>query len=341
MTSSSFTTVSNDEMALMLVVSGVVALFTIPIQASFFHGFPLQQLGQRPNKGHGLFGPSYFGSMRRGIGVWGYDPIQGALSPMLRFLVHASTILIIWGSSIYIYTATLASLIKFDIKNCEYSVVIGGIVLIVYLYCSSRCFGILPGVSVPSGPRLQKIQRTPQWRDQYWMIHSHSTNNNKANGKEQTTSPQLHRYVHGQESHLISEQLYNVDYEGHNSITDGNASGGSSRRFRLTGESAGRDIWTTTSIRNDTQNVKDTTSNNSCVSNDLLQSFASGGRPYMGFNPNINPNRYVLPLSSFHLLRFLVLLAATTILCLLFFSFYNVFNANKYNFYFYSPIINI
>jgi hypothetical protein len=279
--SSPTTSVTHDDIAMLLVVSGFLLLFTIVIQASLFHGYPLSQLGQRPIQGRGLFEYIYYGSIVNKIGVWGYDPIQGAFSPILRFLCHCSIILILSGCSLYVYTSTAPTA---AVSSFHDNVVIGGIVLMVYLlYCTILCY-VLPGVSVPPGPRPHKIQRIPQWYDQYWNINS----SNQSAKDMKPLSSTLHRYVHGQESHTISEQIHNVNKENNDT------NGSSHHHFSLTGEPAGRDMWTATTI---------STKHKIDVTDDVIQALASGGRPYTGFNPNINPNRYVHRTGIFTLLH--------------------------------------
>ena len=263
---------------------GCSLFITVIVQASLWYGYPLQELGQRPIQGRGLLEYLYYGSMkRRPIGVWGYDPIQGAFSPMLRLLCHCSLILILWGCSIYTYTNTMPSVATSDWNSDMVHLVIGGVVLCLYLLYCWMVFYVLPGVSIPPGPRPHKIQRIPQWYDQYWNISNPTTirnPNTTKNSKPPTSSMILHRYVHGQESHIISEQIHNTDQET-NKTNDSH----SSPEFHLTGEPTGRDMWTTTTVMS-TKGVSD-------IDEDLIQALASGGRPYAGFNPSINPNRYV------------------------------------------------
>jgi hypothetical protein len=103
---------------------------------------------------------------------------------------------------------------------------------------------VRPGVSLPEGPRPHKIQRTPAWPNQTWDLRCD------------------HRYAQSQESYDITATEYNV---------------------LLTGEPAGRDIWTTA-----TSATRRSLSQQR-VDDALVQELASGGRP-PGFNPSVNPN---------------------------------------------------
>ena len=294
------TSTINDTMAMPLIVLGGLLLFTVLIQASLFHGYPLSQLGQRPIQGRGIFEYMYYGSsITRQIGVWGYDPIQGAFAPLLRLMCHCSFLLMLWGGSIYLYTATIpiAAAATTNLKiNTEGNFVIGGIVLVVYLVHCYVLYYILPGVSVPPGPRPHKIQRLPQWEDQYWNIFHDkpcTQDAKQAPTTSSSSSSQIHiRYVHGQESHTISEQIHNTTHK-ENYTTDV-SNGSIHHQYRLTGEPAGRDMWTTSTTIEAT--TTSTQPHKTGVSNDAIRELASGGRTYTGFNPNINPNRYMPPI---------------------------------------------
>jgi hypothetical protein len=268
--------------AMRLMKYGLLLLFTVLLQASIFQGVPLSQLGHRPIKGRGLFEYIYYGTVMNNIGVWGYDPIQGAFSPLLRFLCHCSLILVLWGGSLYIHTTTITTTTTTTLKSNFYHddsvLIVGVMVIIAYLMYCYIVFYIRPGVSVPPGPRPHKIQRIPQWYDQYWYHNTNPIQNRNQNSTNDHTKPVLHRYVNGQESHYISEQIHNDGLEKNHPT------------YRLTGEPAGRDMWTTETTTT-TPNTNPTVD----VSNDIIQTLASGGRSYTGFNPHINPNRYVVP----------------------------------------------
>ena len=298
---SSTTSFAANDISILLVVSGWVVLLSIVIHASLFHGYPYSQLGRRPIQGRGLLEYIYYGSLLSQIGVWGYDPIQGAFSPLLRFFCHCSIILMLWGCGCWthyiLYTTTNVTAAEIsNFHNNTGILLIGVVVLMVYLIYCYTLFHVLPGVSVPSGPRPHKIQRIPQWYNQYWDINT-CNKNQSTNDMEPPTSSApsssspIHRYVHGQESHSISEQIHNSNQENNDSDCTGITT--SNPLFHLTGEPAGRDMWTTTSTQNKTQEtIKHNTA--VCVSDDMIQALASGGRPYTGFNPSINPNRFVI-----------------------------------------------
>ena len=280
-----------------LIQGGCGLLITVLCHATMFQGRPRAQLGQRPIQGRGLWEYMYYGMTRTAhnggddgvgssssIGVYGYDPIQGALSPMLRLLCHVSVLLLLWGVSLYAYSHYLQYYIimssvasRHTATTTHVVVMIGAMVGSLYGVICYIVHFVLPGVSVPSGPRPHKIQRIPQWTDRYWNIHSHhhkkdhdNDNTTDDTKKSKPLSSYRHRYVHGMESHdLTQEQHHQV----------------------MTGEPAGRDMWTT--IPTATTTTTTSSSDQKQLYDDvMIQSLASGGRPYTGFNPNINPNRY-------------------------------------------------
>jgi hypothetical protein len=226
--------------------------------------------GKRPlqGKGGGLCNYIYY-SIKNNIGVIGYDPVQGALSPILRFLCHCSIFLIVWGMcyrfycSHFLYNDANGSSTMYYDDNYY---IVGGIVLCLYTAIMHYIHHIVPGVSIPSGPRPHKIQRIPQWDNRNITLPSTNTN----------------RYSTAQESHLITEQLF--------AGTCGT----------MTGEPMGRDIWTTNSTTATSgvttctpgkSNNKNNKQQSSTINDEMVQLLASGGRSYNGFNPHINPNR--------------------------------------------------
>ena len=208
-----------------------------------------------------------------GVGVFGYDPIQGALSPPLRVLCHISSIFILWGLSMIIQipislddvsdtrqddgdldgvVTTCSSLLL----NLPMIVWFRGILAFsVYLLSFYVFFYVMDGVSVPAGPRPHKIQRIPQWENKTWEL---------------TNATDEWRCVTASEAHAVTEAEFFV--------------AGTTSAAALTGEPSGRDVWTTVAASSSKQRKVDEA---------VVQEMASGGRP-AGFNPHVNPNRYVI-----------------------------------------------
>lgn len=207
----------------ILATAGFSLLVVALLKASLLEGKPLPQLGKQdqPNgcvmflsvlnltfisfisrlgvrpAGTGLL--FYFiNFFVHGQGVWGHDPILGAVSPPLRVACHAALVLLLCA------VATL-----FTSPSNDLSLFVSIAIAVAYGIFSLVVHHVMPGVSVPGGPRPHKIQRVPAWPDQQWSIPKHS----------------LFRYATAQESHDISHAVY-ADH-------------------RLTGEPFGRDIWTT------------------------------------------------------------------------------------------------
>jgi hypothetical protein len=280
-------------------------------------------LGVRAVAGRGLLGYLYY-SLKDGLGVLGYDPIQGALAPALRISCHTSFVLMLWAGVLYGYdcfrnlnleqvtiifyisclgtalcgllcyygycfTSTGTALFGVDASAEVKRWGVGaffhapalllGLGAVMYGYHSFKfagffsllaysgnlaailyglgcfyVFHVMPGVSVPGGPRPHKIQRHPQWEDKNWEVLEQS---------------RQHRYVTADESHYVSEGLF----AGTCAV--------------ISGEPAGRDMWTT-----ETKSVPFTDKKaNRKVDEALVRRMASGGRSYSGFNPHHNPNR--------------------------------------------------
>lgn len=216
------------------------------------------------------------------IGICGYDPILGCFSPDLRIMIHCISIIILW---FIVLLFTITFIIPDDItfkSNCIHSIIhipntfliVGSVVMSSYLLWFYYLYNIASGVSVIGPPRKHKIQRKPQWNNVVIPIPSNILNNNNAK----------YRLSIGNESYRITEKLF------------------LGTSASITGETSGRDIWTNhepiiTSTTNSTsKNNNSTTSKNSNsikIDDKLIKEMASGGRSYTGFNPSINPNRYV------------------------------------------------
>jgi hypothetical protein len=124
-------------------------------------------------------------------------------------------------------------------------------------------FHVVSGVSLPCGPRPHKITRQPQW-------------NNRLIPLPALVQGDKFKCVYAQESHNVTEEVFQ-------------GTGAS-----LTGEAAGRDIWTGISKSKSSQSQGKKTK----VDERLVQEMASGGREPGGFNPALNPNSCDIPLRA-------------------------------------------
>ena len=198
-------------------------------------------VGKRPN-GQGLWGYLYHGVLCSRIGTAGYDPVLGAFAPLTRLLLHWSLILLLWA-------AVLAVMGTNDTGSRLW--IVGGGVALVYGCLCHVIHHLLPGVSLPGGPRPHKIQRYPQW--------------NKGIRPLTASQEKALVYAQAQQSHEWTLQ-------------DRFAGTGLS----LTGEAAGRDVWMP-------GNNKALTNGRHRVDEKVVRELASGGRPW-GFDPSVNPN---------------------------------------------------
>ena len=173
------------------------------------------------------------------VGVSGYDPILGALSPSLRILAHTSGALLFSSLAVVLFGSTSNE------DKCEGPLALSQTNLLT-LMATSLAYVILWAaydqygrpVSWPGDPRPHKIQRQPQWKDRSIELPNHSF-----------------QCVAAQSSHDLPDS------------------------GPLTGEPAGRDVWSTQGP-NPPRIWRE----------GLVQEMASGGRP-AGFNPAVNPNR--------------------------------------------------
>jgi len=185
-----------------------------------------------------------YNQLNDGVGMWGYDSSLGAWSPLIRVSVHFSCMFGLWAVSLLFLGNAEQCVSSSTITLC------GFVVFMAYLSFFYIYFHKLPNVSHPGGPRAHKIQRKPQWDN----VTTHVD-----------LTPEWQCVV-AEDSHQVTE----ARFEG----TAGS----------LTGEPAGRQIWT-----NDTTNIV----KKKRVDEKMVQEMASGGRPE-GFNASVNPNRCVL-----------------------------------------------
>jgi hypothetical protein len=197
------------------------------------------------------------------IGVSGYDPILGSLSPPLRVSVHASALLVLWAIGLWICPESLVSgvdLIQLGGCTLSRSLVLSGLVaasaygLLQYIVHSQ-----LRGVSNPGGPREHRIQRQPRWTDRSTAID--------LNPKQSRSGSPSWTYLTGRHSHEWTESRF------------------AGTSAALTGEPVGRDAWAPAPPPSPTR-VR--------VDERLVKELASGGRDDGSvFNPSQNPNRWV------------------------------------------------
>jgi hypothetical protein len=121
--------------------------------------------------------------------------------------------------------------------------------IVVYLIFWFYFHDMVPNVSHPGGPRQAKIQRVPQFQDKDVVLDDKDI--------------KAWRSVVAQESHKVTEGAF-----------DG------SKGAILTGEPAGRQIWTTHDDKKKSKRVDEK----------LVQELAAGGRTPRSFNAAKNPN---------------------------------------------------
>ncbi len=221
------------EASAWLCGSSFVALATTLSLAHVWQTTPLSGLGLRK------------------AGISGYDAILGSLSPSLRFQVHVSAWIFLWASVTALFGNT-----EEDDAECWQNLPLGfwrsGLLSVgVYLtiYCLTTFF--LDGVSMPGGPRVFKLGRTPQWEDQ--------TTPAEAPGW---------KCIVADESYLETSGKFGTS---------------------LTGEAAGRQMWVKKE-EDDSVVAKLWRTVSGGMDEPLVKTMAQGGRPSFGFNPSKNPN---------------------------------------------------
>lgn len=221
----------------------VTAVSLLILTVSFGHCLSRTPLDELGQRpmGTGLW--SYLQSqVSDGIGIWGYDSSLGAWSPLIRVSVHFSCLFGLWALSLLFLGGNEDCASSSAITMC------GVIVSTLYLGFFYVYFHKLPNVSHPGGPRAHKIQRKPMWND------------------VNTPTPSITkdwRCAVAEDSHQVTASLF-----------EGTAGS-------LTGEPAGRQIWT---------NVPSSAiGGRKRVDERKVQEMASGGRPE-GFNASQNPN---------------------------------------------------
>jgi len=159
-------------------------------------------LGQRP-MGRGLWEWLYHYFVD-GVGVLGYDPILGALSPPLRLLVHVAFVNLLWAF-------ILCMSILMNMSSGGLVGTAGVISVTLYSIVMYIVHYQLTPVSQPDGPRPHKIQRYPDWKTGAIPLPKVGFN---------------FVYQQAKTSHATTERRF-----------DGTAA-------YLSGEATGRDIWT-------------------------------------------------------------------------------------------------
>ena len=206
-----------------------------------------------------------YNHLTRNVGVRGYDPIQGALSPLLRLGVHLSAVFIFWALLLCLWP-------YFNIPDACLSTSHGGNLLLLsfwqsgvaavstYVFALYSIHNYLPGVSDPGGPREHKIQRKPQWENKTTQLPN--------------SSQKKWRFSVAEDSHAVT--MLRMEQTS----------------AKLTGEPSGRDIWTTQQQQRpskETSPSKQQQQQQLQVDTDLVKEMAAGGRSW-GFNPAVNPN---------------------------------------------------
>jgi hypothetical protein len=289
----SVATSSTGQASYLLLALGGTVLVTALVLATVLSGTPVDQLGLRPIKGSGVWSWC-LASLREGVGVYGYDAVQGAMAPPLRLQLHLAAILLLWGG-LSLWFGTSSSSSTECLLDLPLSVWwMGAIVTGGYLGTMYILHHVLPGVSTPGGPRDFKMKRTPEWSDETTCADVDATQ---------------WKCVVAQASHEDTHAKF--------------------PNSKLTGEACGRQIWSPTGVSSDDDTTTTTNtetkeednkedflgnlwhhvsgvlgdSNNSnnhddkekdqdttMVDEALVQTMAQGGRDSFGFNPSKNPN---------------------------------------------------
>lgn len=223
--------------------------------------FPFSSSGKRP-MGRGLFSWLY-NYFAHGVGVLGYDPILGALSPPFRVLIHVAFMLFTWSTVVAVASFVVPPTTNEDgADNDGVSVGTCGMVAttfyLVLMYIVHYC---MPAVSQPGGPRPHKIQRHPAWTPGPRYLPTRATKSN-----DNTSS--TFTYQQSAASHATTEARF------------------AGTAAFLTGEQAGRDIWTET-----TMTATKADNKRQRVDEKLVEELARGGREHFGaLDPSVNPN---------------------------------------------------
>ena len=252
-----------NEVARVIAATAFAVLLSTVFSGYAFQGSPVTELGKRP-LGTGLF--SYlFRYYKDGVGVWGYDPVQGAFAPPLRSRFHMVAAMLLWAVMLSQWPVSVIPDQCFSSTGISLSLVQSGVVAVAAYSCLQYIIHyLLPGVSHPGGPRDHKIQRIPAWDD------------------TTTTLPACAnhwRCTVAEESHEVSQ----TKFEGTSA--------------KITGEASGRQMWTN-------QQKKQKDGKTTKANEKLILEMASGGRQNPGFNPASNPNRYVFEIVLDNLLLY-------------------------------------
>jgi hypothetical protein len=264
--SSSSSCITPAEALPMVIVMGAFVFGVTLTLASTHSAHPLNQLGERP-PGIGLW-TWLFHYLRKGtVGVTGYDTNLGALSPPLRLSMHGCGILSVWALYLALsqpWTTLWDStmVLRPDVPRPliftnDMDLTIWQSAIMACILYTFVCWRLsqLPGVSVPGGPRPKKIQRQPVWTNKV----------QKLNGT--VLSPNSPWKC------LVAEASHKDTLSKFQSKA-------------LTGEPAGRQLWTTAAQMEPT-----TVSASATDAEEWIQTMAQGGRPSFGhFNPSENPN---------------------------------------------------
>ena len=240
---------SREGSAFALGATAIGVLLSTVWSGYIFQSSPVFELGQRP-LGTGLL--SYlFSYYKNGVGVWGYDPVQGAFAPPLRFRFHLVGIMSLWSVLLFYWPVEVLPDQCLSSTGISLSLVQSGVVTVTaYALLQYIIHFLLPGVSHPGGPRDHKIQRIPEWSDTTTSLPS---------------CAKSWRCTVAEDSHEVSQAKFK----------------GTSAE--ITGEASGRQMWTNQKKTKDSKKKAK-------IDEKLVLKMASGGRKNPGFNPSSNPN---------------------------------------------------
>ena len=319
--------------ASMALLSASATVLILALAAStVLSGRPLSHLGLRPmGRGLGSYLSGYLLFQR--VGVRGYDSSLGSHPPPLRVLFHLAAYLALWAGMVYasavldlyeVWTgAGAAGLGGFGycgtwsplLSLFSSSVLADGIlVAAVYFGGILLIHSLLPGVSHPGGPRAHRIRRQPRWDDR--TSHAAGGASEYAAGGDDGDEVEW-RCAVAEDSHGVTLRRFGT----------GGGGGADSVARGLTGEPAGRQMWTWTfstsrarggrkrfdldldelrgsligaaqdavAVFSPKKGAKggesgSTPGRRRTDREEIIAEMANGGRP-RGFNPSKNPNR--------------------------------------------------
>lgn len=305
---------SPTSLSMILLMGSLTLLTSTLIVATIFSDQGLSQLGLRPH-GRNFWTWLYnycLGSKARGGGMFGYDCIQGAMSPPLRVACHISATLMVWSMVVFVVgglgggsygdhssnkqqqpwgvsTPTFVS--SSDQQYCEASTVVSSAFVATAIYGAVMYIihHVLPSVSMPGGPRAHKIQRQPQWPgggvklpkqlvDGYQCLvadESHKATSDKFFIEISNGCGQLTGEAAGRQTWFKQETNLNIDEGNDAKSSNPRAGGGGGGPVQFLSSSLSNILGRGGGNDDDNGNIK---KKSASVDENLVRSLARGGR---------------------------------------------------------------